>query len=244
MSGWICSYRAIWEHPIFERCAWRVGVWDWLLKKAAWKPQRFNVKGKEVRLNRGQLCVSQRQMEEETGVGRQALRTFMDELEAEGAITRTPAHGLTQARTIITVCKYEQYQAKAGPANPENNQGETQPQPTKEQGNTSNNFPVGEADASSTVEVSVLSSAVWNAGKPFLASRGVANPGAMIGRWLKSHQPLALLEAIEAAQKSGTHDPIPYITEALKGEIPRGKASPSKSQERLHAFVAGARSTS
>jgi uncharacterized protein YdaU (DUF1376 family) len=96
------------------------------------------------------------------------------------------------------------------------------------------------AGAPTTIEVSVTSAAVWAAGKPYLASRGVENPGAMIGRWLKSHSPLALLGAIEAAQKSGTQDPVPYIIEALK-EKPHGRAS--KSQERLNAFIAGARGT-
>lgn len=239
MSGWICSYRAIWEHPLFEGQAWRVGVWDWLLKKAAWKPRRFNVKGKQIELQRGQLCVSQTQIEDETGVGRQALRTFLNQLEAEGAINRKPAHGLTKTRTIITICKYEQYQASSGPANQDSNQVSTKTQPTKEQVNTLTTTPVGEAEASKPIQVNVLTTALWSAGKQYLATHDIKDPGSLIGRWLKSNDAVSILSAIEAAQKSGTQDPIPYITEALKGQQ-HGKTA-NKSQDRVAAFISGAR---
>lgn len=240
MSGWICSYRAIWDHPIFESCAWRVGVWDWMLKKAVWKPQRFRVKGKLIQLDRGQFCVSQTQMEEETGVGRQALRTFLNELEDEGAINRESTHGLTKSRTIITICKYEKYQAKIIDSNQDSNQEPTKTQPSKEQSKQLNTIPVGEANASETVEVSVTSSAVWNAGKPFLASRGVKDPGAIIGRWLKSSAPLTILSAIETAQKSGTQDPIPYITEILKGNINVKSTKSTDTDQRVQRIVTAA----
>ena len=99
-------------------------------------------------------------------------------------------------------------------------QPEPEPEPEPEEESSVANATDG--DAVEPVEVSVVSAAVWNAGKPFLASRRVPNPGAMIGRWLKSHSPLALLHAIEAAQRAGTQDPVPYITEALKGNPRHG----------------------
>lgn len=239
MSGWFAVKRGIHDHPIFHKRPDRLYVWTWMLATAAWKPQRFVVKGKGIRLERGQLCVSQRQIEDETGMGRQALRSFLALLEAEHVINQKPAHGITQSRTIITICNYEQYQGGGSRSNPADNPETTQNQPTNKQENNSNNTPSEEAAASAPIEVSVLSSAVWAAGKQYLASKGVQNAGAMIGRWLKSHPPLALLEAIGAAQKAGTEDPVPYITETLKGEPRRGKSS--KQSDRLSAFVAGAR---
>lgn len=100
MTGWICSHRVIWKHPLFRGHAERVGMWHWLLHHAAWEPTRFDVKGKVLALERGQVCVSERQMAEECGVGRQVVRTFIRRLRNEGAISTELAHGLTQSRTI------------------------------------------------------------------------------------------------------------------------------------------------
>jgi hypothetical protein len=258
LNGWVCSYRKMWKHPIFQGSAQRVGVWTWMLHMAAWKPVRFVVAGDVVTLERGQLCVSQRQMEEATGMGRQALRTFLDALEQAGAITRTPTHQVTQgstqgatqpptqgktkratqARTTITICKYDEYQDRPGDptqsATQEPTQGETQPQPaqqptdqpTKEQDLT--NTPPSEGadapppEACQPVEISVVTTAVWRVGKQFLASKGVKNPGSIIGRWFKTSQAIAILQALEQAQRAGTEDPIPYITAVLDGKEPKG----------------------
>lgn len=216
MSGWVCSYRAIWEHPIFKGNAERVGVWDWMVKKAVWKPMRFRVptSGDVINLRRGQMCISQRQVELETGMSRQKFRTFLKELEAEGAVASQSSTKSTQGRTVITICNYDKYQAKETVTNPTS----TQPQPNKEQGN--NTSPIGEgADApmQNLVSVSVVTAALWSAGKQYLAACGVKNPGAVIGRWLKAYDAVPILNAIEASQKSGTQDPVPYITEILKG---------------------------
>lgn len=234
MSGWICSYRAIWDHPIFRGNAARVGVWDWLLKKAAWKPMQFIAGGETINLQRGQLCISQAQVTEETGMPRQQLRSFLTALEREGAIQTQPATKATKGRTLITVCNYGRYQLQEKPAN----QRATKEQPTKEQDNTypSTSSLRSEVEAEpvpehqpDTIEVDILSKAVWDVGKTYLASRGVKNAGAMIGRWLKDATPTQILEAIQTAQRSGTQDPVPYITEVLKGDIhvPSRKAATS-----------------
>lgn len=211
--------RGLHEHPVFHRQPMRVAVWSWMVSTAAWKPTKFKVDGHVLTLERGQLCVSQRQISDETGVGRQVIRALLADLEAEKTITQKSASGATHGRTIITICNYDKYQSAIKTENPPENPPTTHRQPTKEQGNKDITLEANAsngADAPSTIQVSVVSSAVWAAGKQFLTSRGIENPGAMIGRWLKSHSPLDLLGAIEAAQKSGTQDPIPYITEALK----------------------------
>ena len=219
MSGWICSYRAIWDHPIFAGNASRVGVWDWMLKKAVWKDKRFKSGAYVIDLKRGQLCISQRQVEAETGMGRQAFRTFLVELEAEKAITLEKTQGITQGRSIITICKYDKYQSGEKGSNPANNQAATQEQPNKEQLNTLTNIlPTEEAAASQPISVSVVTTALWNAGKQYLSSQDVKNPGSLIGKWLKASQPVEILSAIESAQKAGTQDPVSYITKMLNGD--------------------------
>ena len=125
IEGWICSYRAIWEHPIFEGNAERVGVWDWMLKTCAWKQTRFNAGPEVITLERGQLCVSHAQVTKATGITRQKFRTLLSLLEKEGAIKLSPATKSTKGRTLITICKYDKYQAQQ----PKANQGPTKGQP-------------------------------------------------------------------------------------------------------------------
>lgn len=208
--------RGITAHPLFAGRPDRLAVWVWLMDNAAWKDTTQDVNGHTVKVPRGAVCTSERRIAEQVGVGYQVVRTFLDRLKADAMINAQVVHG----RSIITLCNWEKYQSALKLTNAGDNAGATHGQRTKgtrEQDITLEANASNDAEASQPIEVGVLSSAVWTAGKQYLASRGIANPGSMIGRWLKDHPPLALLAAIEAAQRSGTHDPIPYITEALKG---------------------------
>jgi len=131
MVGFVISHRNIWENDIFHGDALRVGVWHWMLHTAAWKDTTQVVGSEVVKVRRGELCVSQLQIMRATGMGRQSLRTFLNVLEKTGSIAPQPATRLTKGRTLITICKYEEYQ---GPQ-PRTNQAPTKGQPTKEQGN-------------------------------------------------------------------------------------------------------------
>lgn len=216
MSGWICSYRAVWEHPIFEGDALRVGVWHWMLHKAVWKPRRFKTPRGIITLNRGQLCVSQRQVCDETGMSHQRFRTFLSELTATQAITHEATHG----RTVITICKYDNYQNKDDASNTDENTAATQQQHTKEQRNNITNTFSNEKEQASPVPISVLTKAVWDCGVQYLTSKGIETRQArsVLGKWRKDSGDAQILESIEAAQRAGTEDPIPYITKTLQGD--------------------------
>lgn len=60
-------------------------------------------------------------------------------------------------------------------------------------------------------------SAIWKRGVPFLTERGIGEPKArqMIGKWIRDHGSADLFKALAEAAKSGTGDPIPYITKIL-----------------------------
>lgn len=141
MSGWICSFRQIWEHELFKGDAMRVGVWHWILHNAAWKETKFRIKGEIITLSRGQVCFSHRQVEEATGMGRKALGTFLKALENENAIVVKTHHDARQGRTIVTVCNYDKYQANADTSAPETAPEPRQNRATKEQGKQLNNTP-------------------------------------------------------------------------------------------------------
>lgn len=65
--------------------------------------------------------------------------------------------------------------------------------------------------------------AVWKNGVPYLVSRHVPERQArtVIGKWLKSGSASDVYNAMAESKKSGTEDPIPYITEILK---PKGSS--------------------
>ena len=211
MSGWICSYRRIWD--LFAGNALRVGVWTWMLHKAAWRDTRFKNAGKLITLERGQLCMAQRQVEAETGISRQQLRTFLAELEAEGAITQDTTHG----RTVVTICKYEKYQDVKEGESPTGNPRATQEQPTKEQINNNNNIPVG-ADASAPPPDPVK--IIFDQGISLLGRSGTPDRQArgLLGRWRRDYGDAALIAALGSCQREGAIDPVAFITGCLKAK--------------------------
>lgn len=106
MSGFVTFHRAALEHPLFEGDASRLGAWFWMVGKACWKPTPFNIAGKMVTLERGQLCVSVRQLAEQWGWSKSAVDRFLTRLETETMIAREAGHG----RLILSITNYSKYQ--------------------------------------------------------------------------------------------------------------------------------------
>ncbi|WP_424967317.1 MarR family transcriptional regulator [Dinoroseobacter sp. S375] len=242
MSGWFAMRRGIHEHPLFKKRPDRLFVWSWMLATAAWKPYRMDAGGSVITVERGQLCVTQRQIEEATGVGRQAIRRLLDDLEAETAIERKPATEKTKGKTLITICNYGKYQDAAPRKNPDENPTATQQQPINKQDNNYS-VPSERGETPPPTPVSVATTAMWSAGKAYLASKGVRDPGSMIGKWMRDtgNDTIAILNALDAAHKIGTEEPVSYITKVLNGGT---NAQPSKQDQRMHAFISGARGSS
>lgn len=216
MSGWICSYRAIWEHPIFKGDAERVGVWDWMLKTAAWKDTRFKVGGKIITLKRGQLCVSQRQVSAETGMTRQRFRTLLSELEVERAITQDATLG----RSIITICKYDIYQSKETTENQGSNPAATQQQPNKEQGNNSDY--VGR-EKSAPEDIRKI---LFDRGISLLTAAGDSDRTArsFLGSLRQSYRDADIIDAIGKAERNGAVEPKGFLRGCLRGAGKSGQA--------------------
>lgn len=226
MSGWFSINRAIFDHPLFEKNPERLAVWVWLVGNAAWQDTTQNFRGKRIPIKRGQLMASYSEISKKTGVGIQVVRTLLNQLESQHAVNTATNTG----RTIITLCNYDKYQT--GNDELTRPKSDSQHGPNTQKNNINNKINTSseeeETALSAPIEVNVVSKAVWTAGKPYLAAKGVPNPGAMIGRWLKGHPPLTVLGAIESAQKCGTEDPIPYITKALANG---GSAPPAEADD-------------
>lgn len=135
MSGWICSYRKIWDHPLFRGNAQRVGAWHWMMHRAAISEARFMADGQVITLQRGQFCASQQQICDATGMTRKQVRAFLDALEAESAVILKRANDRAKGRTIVTICNYDKYQSKTESEGPSKGQARAKQGPTKEQYN-------------------------------------------------------------------------------------------------------------
>ena len=114
MSGWTKSYRSKWTNPVFRNLL-EAGIWAWMCDTAAWEPVDVRFGSQLIRLDRGQLVVSERFIAEGFETGRQAVRTFLATLTATHMITRTVTH----KATIITICNYDKYQDSENTANPQ-----------------------------------------------------------------------------------------------------------------------------
>lgn len=106
MSGFIVAYREAAEHPLFKGHADRLGAWLWLLMKAAWKPTKFDVNGKVVTVDRGQLSVSIRHLGDAWGWSKSTTERFLTRLKTETMIETHSGTG----RLLITICNYDKYQ--------------------------------------------------------------------------------------------------------------------------------------
>lgn len=106
MSGFVVMHRDALEHPLFANDPARLGAWCWLIMGACWKPTKFNINGSIVTLNRGQICVSVRQLAGAWGMSKSAVDRFLGRLETETMIEREAGHG----KLVITICNYSKYQ--------------------------------------------------------------------------------------------------------------------------------------
>ncbi len=139
-TGWICSYRTIWDHPFFKGKGMRVAVWHWLLHHAAWKQTRHRSGAVWLTVERGEVCFSQQQIQDDTGASRKQVRDVIDWLLEHEKASKIGANGRANEpaklganpKTLLRIDKYDEYQLheNKGPT-----EGPTEG-PTKEQGIT------------------------------------------------------------------------------------------------------------
>lgn len=106
MSGFIAMQREALEHPLFRGNPERFYAWFWLVARAAWKPTPYDINGKTVTIERGQLCASRSQLATAWNWSPSAVERFLTRLETEQMIGRATGQG----RTVITICNYAKYQ--------------------------------------------------------------------------------------------------------------------------------------
>lgn len=106
MDGWIKLHRRLlsWE---WHKDANTLSVFIHLLLLAAHKPHEVD----GITLEAGQVLISLRKLATLTGLSFQNVRTALAHLQLTQQVTQQKAQHLTHAITIITICKWESYQA-------------------------------------------------------------------------------------------------------------------------------------
>ena len=102
-------YRGWRDNPVFRGEYDKASAWLWMIEHAAWKPRRFDIKGKAVTLERGQLVASLRFMAEVWGWKKDKVARYLTRLETETMIETATATG----ETVITICNYDRYQSES-----------------------------------------------------------------------------------------------------------------------------------
>lgn len=116
--GYIALDRGIFEHPLFRRRPDWLVAWEWLIGRAAWKPEGRRCDHGVVHVERGQLAITLRSVGRTWGWPKSNVDWFLKRLVDEEMVilektrtrTRTSTRTLAHPVTLITICNYEKFQ--------------------------------------------------------------------------------------------------------------------------------------
>lgn len=214
--------RGIWDHPSFaDEPLTEREAWQWLIGEAAFKDRVRRVGSVVVELVRGQLAASTRFMADKWQWSEARVRRFLKRLKTDAMIDAASDAGIT----VITICNYNKYQRVSLPNDAAtvapNDAAATQQRRKTEDTKTIETDSEAKASAPSAPIYTDSRHELWGEGPAILVSLGVPDKLARsnIGRWLKTMRDdaQAVLGAIQRARDHRIHDPVPWITNALKG---------------------------
>jgi hypothetical protein len=106
VSGYVRIHRSLIGHADFRTDA-EAMAFAWMVIRAAWQPTRVRYKGFAVSLQRGQLCVSQRDMADALERDKTWVERLWKRLRDTGMIETSRE----AAAMLITICNYNEYQS-------------------------------------------------------------------------------------------------------------------------------------
>lgn len=216
MSGFVVIRREALDHHIIGEPT-RFYAWCWLISTACWKPTRFDIRGKTIILERGQLCASRSQMAEAWNWSGSAVERFLTRLQTEQMIERLTGQG----RSVITICNYDKYQDKpkrAGqPTEQQSGQQSDSNRTAKEQGN---NYSISNDMGGTPPTAAELTKAIWDTGRSILKAGGYGSrqAGSIIGKWRKTYSDSEVLTVLARCEAIQPSEPVEWITKALQTE--------------------------
>lgn len=238
--------RGLFDHPMFAREPYTEReAWIWLVGAAAWRPHRVRVAGRIVDLKRGQCAYSVRFLAEKWSWSKSRVARFLDRLENETMIGTQSGTGAT----IITICKYDDYQKVALP---ERDTAGTLDgtlagqQRDKEESIQSIESPEADASAAPAPDVPLVPvdarTDLFRRGLQTLARITGKTPDgcrSLVGQWLKiaGDEAIHVTVAIEDAERNRIADPVPWIRRKLES-LGRGQRAPPSNPDFLEIQIA------
>lgn len=127
--GWIKLYRKATDSSVFQNMSsWY--VWTWCLMKANHRDKTFKFNGRDITVKRGSFVTGrEKACAEMPEISAQRYRTAINYLKSTNRITTIS----TNKYTIITICKYDEYQGEELQVNQQKNAQITNHQPTTNQ---------------------------------------------------------------------------------------------------------------
>lgn len=221
MSGWISLHRGWRDCDAFEEPRDPMSdadAWAWLIEHAAWKPiRRAAGQGQSIRLERGQIHVSDRSLATAFRWDRKRVRRYLDRLAAHDMVVAVR----DQSGTIISLCNYDRYQQPPAPKGAGRGPARGRAGAAQEQGKQDSGSDEPDAPPAGTVK------AVFDAAVTLLAASGHQPRAArsIVGRWRKQHGDAAVLAALIDARERAISNPVEWIPRRLNAApAPRGGA--------------------
>jgi hypothetical protein len=122
-NGYIAIARALFEHPFFytTKPYSRLEAWEWLINAASWKPQGHRSRFGVVHTERGELCITQRELAKRWSWPKTNVNRFLKKLAIEGMVTLGEAVNGPRPKapngprigypmTLVTICNYDKFQ--------------------------------------------------------------------------------------------------------------------------------------
>lgn len=108
-GGFAKAWRGRWDHPLFKTKQ-EASVWAWMTDTARVIPHEFHTRFGKVRLEYGQLLISERMIASEFGLHKNTVRGLLTRMLRENMIALKKDHDASRAGTIVTIVKFAEYQ--------------------------------------------------------------------------------------------------------------------------------------
>ena len=107
-GGFIRMERSALDHHLL-RDPERFRAWFWMVARACWRSQRFDIRGKTITIERGQFATTRKELAAAFNWSESKTERFLTRLQTEQMIGRKTGQG----RTVITICNYCEYNPDA-----------------------------------------------------------------------------------------------------------------------------------